>query len=200
MTKNWGVVRLYRIRVVVGESDRDFRARLKETLRHAGYMVIGETQDSRSLLQLVFQTTPELVILEYRLPGSEGMDVAGIIEEHHVAPVLLTADLHQYNVAELVRLPGIYGVLSRPLQEEMVVPAVETALASFERIVRLEKEVTSLRKTLEERKLTERAKGLLMERKGMTERQAHKYLQKLSMDRCIPISRLAREIIRTLEK
>lgn len=191
---------MYRTRIVVAESDRDFRARLKEILRHAGYMVIGETQDGRSLLQIVFQTTPELVILEYRLPGSEGIDVAGIIEEHHVAPVLLTADLHQQNVAELVRSPGVYGVLPRPLQEEMVVPTIEMALASFERTMRLEKEIRGLRKTLEERKLTERAKGLLMERKGMTERQAYKYLQKMSMNRCVPLARVALEIIMALEK
>ncbi|RKO66029.1 ANTAR domain-containing response regulator [Desulfofundulus salinus] len=191
---------MYRTRIVVAESDRDFRARLKEILRHAGYMVIGETQDGRSLLQMVFQTTPELVILEYRLPGSEGIDVAGIIEEHHVAPVVLTADLHQQNVAELVRSPGVYGVLPRPLQEEMVVPTIEMAMASFERTMRLEKEIRGLRKTLEERKLTERAKGLLMERKGMTERQAYKYLQKMSMNRCVPLARVAREIIMALEK
>ncbi|SHJ47054.1 ANTAR domain-containing response regulator [Desulfofundulus thermosubterraneus] len=191
---------MYRTRIVVAESDRDFRVRLKEILRHAGYMVIGETQDGRSLLQIVFQTTPELVILEYRLPGSEGIDVAGIIEEHHVAPVVLTADLHQQNVAELVRSPGVYGVLPRPLQEEMVVPTIEMALASFERTMRLEKEIRGLRKALEERKLTERAKGLLMERKGMTERQAYKYLQKLSMNRCVPLARVAREVIMALEK
>ncbi|NHM26178.1 ANTAR domain-containing protein [Desulfofundulus sp. TPOSR] len=191
---------MYRTRIVVAESDRDFRARLKEILRHAGYMVIGETQDGRSLLQMVFQTTPELVILEYRLPGSEGIDVAGIIEEHHVAPVVLTADLHQQNVAELVRSPGVYGVLPRPLQEEMVVPTIEMAMASFERTMRLEKEIRGLRKTLEERKLTERAKGLLMERKGMTERQAYKYLQKMSMNRCVPLARVAREVIMALEK
>ncbi|AEG14143.1 response regulator receiver and ANTAR domain protein [Desulfofundulus kuznetsovii DSM 6115] len=191
---------MYRTRIVVAESDRDFRARLKEILRHAGYMVIGETQDGRSLLQMVFQTTPELVILEYRLPGSEGIDVAGIIEEHHVAPVVLTADLHQQNVAELVRSPGVYGVLPRPLQEEMVVPTIEMAMSSFERTMRLEKEIRGLRKTLEERKLTERAKGLLMERKGMTERQAYKYLQKMSMNRCVPLARVAREIIMALEK
>ncbi|MGB9804553.1 ANTAR domain-containing response regulator [Desulfofundulus sp.] len=191
---------MYRTRIVIAESDRDFRFRLKEVLRHAGYMVIGEAQDGRSLLQMVFQTTPELVILEYRLPGTEGMDVAGIIEEHHVAPVVLTADIQQQDVAELVRSPGVYGVLPRPLQEEMVVPVVEVALASFERAMRLEKEIDSLRKALEERKITERAKGLLMEKKGMTERQAYKYLQKISMDRCVPLARVAREIIRVLEK
>ncbi len=191
---------MYRTRIIVADSDKDFRSRLKEILRHAGYMVIGETQDGRSLLQMVFQTTPELVILEYRLPGSEGIDVAGIIEEHHVAPVVLTADIHQQNVAELVRSPGVYGVLPRPLQEEMVVPTIEMALASFERNMRLEKEISGLRRTLEERKLTERAKGLLMERKGMTERQAYKYLQKMSMDRCVPLARVAREIIMALEK
>lgn len=191
---------MFRTRIIIAHSDKDFSRRLKEILRHAGYMVVGETQDGRSLLQMVFQTTPDLVVLEDLLPGSEGMDVAGIIEEQRVAPVVLVANVQQQNLAELARSPGVYGVLPRPLQEEKVVPTIEMALAAFERVMRLEKEVGTLRKALEERKLVERAKGLLIKRKGLREREAYKYLQKMSMDRCLSIVRVAREVICLLEK
>lgn len=186
---------MYRARVVVGESDRSFKDQLKDILRRAGYVVIGEAGNGRLLLQVVFQTSPDLVIMEHQLPGSEGMGLAGIIEEHRVAPVVLTADLQQANVAELVRSPGVYGVLPRPIQEEIVVPVIELALVFFERAVLLEKEVSLLRRTLEERKLVEKAKGLLMEKLGMKEREAYRYLQKKSMDRCVPLVKVAREVV-----
>lgn len=191
---------MYRARVVVGESDRFFKERLKDVLRRAGYTVIGEAGNGRLLLQVVFQTSPDLVIMEHQLPGSEGMGLAGIIEEHRVAPVVLTADLQQASVAELVRSPGVYGVLPRPLQEEMVVPVIELALAFFERAVLLEKEIGALRRTLEERKLVEKAKGLLMERLGLKEREAYRYLQKKSMDRCLPLAKVAREVLEELKE
>lgn len=191
---------MYKARVVVGESDRSFKDQLKDVLRRAGYVVIGEAGSGRLLLQVVLQTSPDLVIMEHQLPGSEGMGLAGIIEEHRVAPVVLTADLQQANVAELVRSPGVYGVLPRPLQEDMVVPVIELALALFERVVQLEKEVSALRRSLEERKLVEKAKGLLMEKLGMTEREAYRYLQKKSMDHCVPLVKVAREVMKAFKE
>ncbi|HHW43580.1 ANTAR domain-containing protein [Desulfofundulus thermobenzoicus] len=191
---------MFRTRIIIAHSDKDFTRRLKEILRHAGYMVVGDAGDGRVLLQMVFQTTPDLVIMEDQLPGGEGISVPGIIEEHRVAPVVLTTGALHYNPAELVRVPGVYGILPGPLLEEMVVPTIEMALALFERVMRLEKEIGALRRTLEERKLVERAKGLLMEKKGLGEREAYKYLQKLSMDRCLSMARVARELIGRLEK
>jgi len=187
-----------RTRVIIAGADRGFRVALKEVLRHAGYVVAGETGDGRSLLQQVFQHEPELVVMEESLPGCEGMDVAGVIEEHRVAPVVLVVRAGRRSIPELLRSPGIYGVLTRPLEEEMVVPVLEAALVSFNRIVALEKKLAELHRTLETRKMVERAKGLLMEKYAMGESEAYRYLQKLSMDRCQSLARVAKEVVDSL--
>lgn len=186
-------------RVVIADSDLSFRRKLKDILNHAGYLVIGEPARGKETLQMVFQMEPDLVVLESRLPGSEGIDVAGIIGEHMVAPVVLTVEGRQQDLGELVRKTGVYGILAKPLQEMSVLPVLETAVVCFEQVVKLQKQVNELRKKLQARRLVEQAKGLLMENKGLTEQQAYKYLQRLSMDQCLPITKVARQVVLSLQ-
>lgn len=187
-------------RVVIADSDLNFRRQLKDILRHAGCTLIREAGEGKSALQIVFQTEPDLVILEDRIPGSEGIDIAEIIGEHRVAPVVLAVEpTRGQNLEELARKNGVYGLLIKPLRETNILPVLEAALANFERVTRMQKEVQDLRKQLETRKLVEQAKGLLMEKKGFSEQEAYKYLQKISMDRCLPLARVARQVILTLK-
>ncbi|HAP93711.1 MAG TPA: response regulator [Desulfotomaculum sp.] len=190
---------MFGTRVVVADSDLSFRRKLKDILNHAGYLVTGEPARGKETLQMVFQIEPDLVVLESRLPGSEGIDVAGIIGEHMVAPVVLTVDGRRQDLGELVRKTGVYGILAKPLQEMSVLPVLETAIVCFEQVVKLQKQVNELRKKLEARRLVEQAKGLLMESKGLTEQQAYKYLQRLSMDQCLPIAKVARQVVLSLQ-
>lgn len=191
---------MYGTRIIIADGDAAFRKKLKESLRHAGYMPIGEAGDAHSALQVVFQAEPDLVVLEHRLPGSEMHDVPSIILEHRVAPMVLTITYNQQEIIDFARIPGVYGVLLKPLQEPNLQPVVETALANFERVVKLEKEIKELRKNLEARKLLERAKGLLMEKKGMTEQEAHKFIQKMSMAKCVSVNKIAKSVILSLQR
>ncbi|MEW6275084.1 MAG: ANTAR domain-containing protein [Bacillota bacterium] len=185
-------------RVVIADSDANFRRKLKDFLRHAGYTLIREAAEGKSALQIVFQTEPDIVILEDKIPGSEGMDIAEIIGEHQVAPVVLAVEINPLAMEDLARKTGVYGILAKPLQETNILPVLEMAMANFERVTRLQKEVKDLRKQLETRKVVEQAKGLLMEKRGFSEQEAYKYLQKISMDRCVPMAKVARQVILAL--
>lgn len=186
-------------RVVIAHSDANFRRKIKDILRHAGYTLVREAGEGKSALQIVFQTEPDLVILEDKIPGSEGMDIAEIIGEHQVAPVVLVVEINQRSTEEFARKTGVYGLLTKPLPETNLLPVLETALVNFERVARLQKEVKNLRKQLETRKLVEQAKGLLIEKRGFSEPEAYKYLQKISMDRCLSMAKVARQIVLALK-
>jgi len=187
-------------RVVIADSDLNFRRQLKDILRHAGCTLIREVGEGKSALQIVFQTEPDLVILEDRIPGSEGIDLAEIIGEHRVAPVVLAVEpTRQQNLEELARKNGVYGLLIKPLLETNILPVLEVALANFERVTRMQKEVKDLRKQLETRKLVEQAKGLLVEKRGFSEPEAYKYLQKISMNHSLPMAKVARQVILALK-
>jgi len=186
--------------VFISESDLNFRRRLKDILIHSGYLIIGESSSGKHTLQMVFQLDPNLIIIEHRLSGSEDVDVAEIIGEQMVAPVVLTVDALHQDVDELVRKTGVYGVLNRTLLEVNILPVLETAMAGFERVTNLQKQVVELRKRLQERRLVEQAKGLLMETRGFTEEQAYRFMRHLSMDSCLPIVKVARSIVAAAQR
>lgn len=191
---------MYEIRVIIADSDKAFGHRLRNILRHVGYMPVAEVGNARELLQVAFQEEPDLIILEDKLPGGEGMGITAIIEEHRLAPVVLTISQYQLpEINELAHMPGVYGIIVKPLQDETVPPVLEVALSNFQRFVCLEKEAEELRKSLKARRLVERAKGMLMEKKGLREGDAYKYLQKLSMNTCLPMDVVARKVISKIE-
>lgn len=190
---------MFGTRVVIADADAENRQKLKEMLTHAGYMVAGVVEDGRSALKVIFQTEPDVVVMDARLPGAEGLEIARIIEEHRAAPVILLTTAHEQELVEAATT-WIFGYLIKPVEEKQLFMAIEIAIASYKKIVKLEEENKKLRQTLEERKLVEKAKGLLMETKSMSERDAYKYMQKKSMDNCVPLARVARQIITSFKK
>jgi len=191
---------MFGARVVIADADTSYRKKLKEILNQAGYLVVGEVGEGRSALKVIFQTEPDVVIMDAMLPGLEGLDVVRIIEEHRVAPVILLAYPHEWEVLEKDKFSWVFAFLVKPVSELLLFPAIEIAVANFRKLVRLEEENKRLRQALEERKLVEKAKGLVMEARGLNEKEAYKFLQKLSMDNCMPIARVARRIIARYDK
>ncbi|MCL6634784.1 MAG: ANTAR domain-containing protein [Peptococcaceae bacterium] len=191
---------MFGARIVIADADAGFRKKLKEMLVHAGYLVTGEVGDGRSALKVIFQTEPDLVIMDPKLPGAEGLEIVRIIEEQRVAPVILLTAFHEQELLEEAKDSWIFAYLVKPVGGAQLFPAIEIAIASFRKFIRLEEENRRLRRTLEERKLVEKAKGLVMEARGLNEREAYKYLQKLSMDSCVPMAKVARQIIARFNK
>ena len=191
---------MYGTRIVIADADRIFLKKLKEKLLHVGYLVVGEVYDAKSALQVIFQTEPDLIIMDANIPGCEGLEIARIIEEHRVAPVLILTAYSQRELIEEAKHSWVFGYLLKPINQENLFPAIEIAIANFKRFLKLESENKELKKLLEERKLVDKAKGLLMDKKGLTEKEAHKYIQRVSMDKGIAVSRVARKIISLLQE
>jgi len=186
---------MFGARIVIADADVNFRKKLKEILNLAGYLVVGEVSEGRSALKVVFQTDPDLVIMDTMLPGAEGLGIIRIIEEHRVAPVILLAGSRGQDILEEAKASWIFAFLVKPVNEAHLLPTIEIAIANFRKFIKLEEENKKLKQALEERKLVEKAKGLVMEARALSEKEAYKYLQKLSMDNCLPIARVARKII-----
>ncbi|MCG9966732.1 ANTAR domain-containing protein [Pelotomaculum terephthalicicum JT] len=191
---------MFGARIVIADADVNSRKKLKEILILAGYLVVGEVSEGRSALKVVFQTDPDLVIMDTMLPGAAGLDIIRIIEEHRVAPVILLADSRGRDMLEEVKDSWIFAFLVKPVSDAQLVPAIEIAIANFRKFIKLEEENKGLKQALEERKLVEKAKGLLMEARALSEKEAYKYLQRLSMDNCVPIVRVAKKVIKLYSK
>jgi response regulator NasT len=189
-------------RVVIAEDEAIIRLDLKEILEVEGYEVVGETGRGDEAVELVARLQPEVAILDVKMPGIDGIEAARrITAEHNVAVLILTA-FSQRNLIEDARDAGVVAYLVKPFQRGELVPAIEVALARFEeyRAIeqehdRLSKEVATLEDKLETRRTVDRAKGVLMDSHGMSEKEAFSFIQRAAMDRRSAMRDIAQAVI-----
>lgn len=191
---------MYGLRIVLADADPVFRKTIKDKLVKAGYLVVGEAGDGRAAVRLAFNTQPDLVILDLALPGQDSLESAKVIEEHRLAPVLLLASYDRLDFLEDALREWIFAYLTKPVDALQLFATIEITVATFRRIIKLEQENKKLKEALETRKLVDKAKGLLAEVHGMTEQESYKFLQKVCMDKCLPMKHVVRQVIKKMEK
>jgi response regulator NasT len=184
-----------RWRIAVIDDHVPSRALVTSTLVAAGGAVVAEADTAAAGLALVEGLRPDAVVLAVGLPDRDGVDVAALIMERApCAIVLLTSRAHG-PVVERARLAGAMAYLVKPVRPEELAPAIELAIARFGEWHRASHEAAALRRALADRKLIERAKGVLMRRLGLGEHEAFRMLQKTAMDRRTSMADLAAALV-----
>jgi len=186
-----------RTRVVIADDESIIRMDLREMLTNLGYLVVGEVGDARSAVNLARELRPDIVILDIKFEGDDfdGIDAARALTEGKIAPVLLLTAYSQKELVIRAREAGVVGYLVKPFRETDLVPAIEVALARFKEFKAMEKQVGDLELTLETRKYVDRAKGILMDTESLTEAEAFRRIQKMSMNRRKTMKEVAEAII-----
>ena len=186
-----------RTRIIIADDESIIRMDLREMLSHLGYLVVGEVGDGRSAVNLARELKPDLVIMDIRFEGDDfdGVDAAKILTEERIAPVLLLTAYSQRDLVERAKDAGVTGYIVKPFRESDLAAAIEVALARFSELKDLEREVGDLKLALETRKLVDRAKGILMDVQGLTEAEAFRKIQKMSMNTRKPMKEVAEAIV-----
>lgn len=182
-------------RVVIADDESIIRMDLKEMLTNLGYLVVGEAGDGMSAVHMARELRPDLVVMDIKMPGLDGLSAAKILTEEELSPVLLLTAYSQRELIEAAREAGVVAYLVKPFREAELVPAIEIALARFREFQQLHKEVQDLKDALETRKLVERAKGLLMQTQGLREDEAFRKIQQISMNTRKPMREVASAIL-----
>jgi len=182
-------------RVIIVDSDETWLRSLKTLLGKLGYLVVGAASDGPSALKLVRSRHPDLLIIQDNLPGFSGLEVARIVYEDKLAPVIVTTDYMHQDLIDRSREARAFAALVKPIEENVLLPAIELALGDYQEMFRLEKQLKELRDTLETRKLVEKAKGILMKSMGLSEEEAFKRIQKQSMNKRITMRAVAEAVI-----
>lgn len=155
----------------------------------------GEGSSVADARALVESYRPDVVILAVGLPDGDGVDAAGEIMARAPCPIILLTSHTDAAVIERARASGVMAFLVKPLRPEELGPALDLAVARFREFDALRRENEDLRQAIESRKLIERAKGLLMEREGLSESEAFRRIQKASMDHRKPMAEVAQAIL-----
>ncbi|HEX9314986.1 MAG: response regulator [Actinobacteria bacterium] len=182
-------------RIVIAEDEAIIRMDLREMLEEEGYEVVGEAADGDEVMRLAEQLRPDLVILDIVMPETDGLTAAEHIVEQELAAVLiLTAFSHRDKVARATRA-GVMAYLVKPFDKADLVPAIEVAVQRWNEARVLANESKNLTERLETRKLVERAKGVLRDRHGLSEEDAFRLIQRISMERGMPMRKVSERLL-----
>jgi AmiR/NasT family two-component response regulator len=186
-------------RVVIAEDEALIRLDLKEMLEEEGYVVAGEAADGEAAVKLAESLRPNLVIMDIKMPGLDGISAAERITADHVAPVVILTAFSQRDLVLRAKDAGAMAFLVKPFTKAELIPAIEIAVSRFSEVAALESEVANLKDRLEVRKLLDRAKGLIQAERGVTEAEAFRWIQKSSMDRRMTMRAVAEEVLQAAQ-
>jgi len=186
---------LERTRIIVADDESLIRQDLREMLTNLDYLVVGEVGDGRSAVNLARELRPDVVIMDIKMPDMDGIEAAAVLTKERIAPVVLLTAYSQRELVERAKEAGVAGYIVKPFHDSDLAPAIEVALARFREFRAMEKEVGDLKQALETRKFVDRAKGILMDTQGLTEADAFRKIQKMSMNTRKPMKEVAEAII-----
>ncbi|HKT38333.1 MAG TPA: response regulator [Ktedonobacterales bacterium] len=169
-------------RIVIAEDKTVIRMDLKEELQRQGYLVVGEAGDGQSAVNLTRELRPQLVVMDIRMPEMDGITAAEILTKEKLAPVLLLTAFSDEELIERARNAGVVHYVTKPWRQSDLKPAIEIALSRFQEYRAMETRVKDLEDLLATRKVVEKAKGVLMQKHGISEQEAFRRIQKASMN------------------
>lgn len=189
-----------KLRVLIADDEALIRLDVREMLTEAGHTVVAEAKNGDDAIKFVRELKPDFVIMDVKMPGSDGINASKVIVDEQLAPVLLLTAYSQNDIVSKANDAGVLAYLVKPVREEQLFPAMEIAYSRFKDIRALGLELESLKSSLATRKLLDRAKGILMDAHGFTEAEAYRKMQQYSMNQRITIKELAEAIISSANK
>ncbi|MDQ3916272.1 MAG: response regulator [Actinomycetota bacterium] len=182
-------------RVLIAEDEAIIRLDLKEMLEEEGLAVVGEAADGEAAVRMARDVAPDLVIMDIKMPGMDGLAAAEKIVEDDLAAVLILTAFSQRDLVQRAADAGAMGYLVKPFQKSDLLPAIEVAIARHAELAAVKKESAELSERLETRKILDRAKGRLMDTGGMTEADAFRHIQRKAMQERRSMKAVAEEIL-----
>lgn len=183
------------LRVLIADDETLHNLALTSQLETLGHEVIATATNGREAVELARQTQPDIAFLDIRMPQMSGPEAAHEISQQHPIPmIILSAYSDSRTVEEAIKAP-VFHYLVKPVDPDDLAPAIAVARARFDEWLDARRQRDMLELKLEERKIVERAKGLLMESRGLSERDAYRFLQKTSQDKNTPMVDLAKKIL-----
>ena len=187
------------MRILIAEDETIIRLDLRSLLESAGFEVCAEAKDGLEAVELARSEQPDLAVLDVKMPRIDGIEAARrILDERPIPIVMLTAYGQDELVARAVEA-GVFGYLVKPFRESDLLPAIKTARARHAELAALREEAESLAEALAARKSIERAKGLLMAKENLSEKDAFVRLRKASQVSGRPLRVIAEAVIATFD-
>ena len=187
---------MVKAKIMLVDDESVVRIDMREMLLLEGYDVVAEASNGETAIEQALLHRPDLIIMDVKMPKMDGLTASRIIYQKTHIPILVLTAYNQSQLIDDAKAAGIISYLVKPVTESDLVPAIEMALAQAERLKRLADEMDKLESQLKERKFVERAKGMLMDREGLSESQAYQRIRRQAMNQQTTVAAIAAIIVR----
>ncbi|USG65537.1 response regulator [Brevibacillus ruminantium] len=182
-------------KILLVDDEPIIRMDLREMLEGEGYLVVAEAKNGEEAVAQAHRHKPDLIIMDVKMPVLNGIKATNIIRSFSDCSILLLTAYSQRELVRDARKAGVTAYLVKPVSEEDLIPAVEIALSQKEKVAALKKDIHEIKQKMEDRKTIEKAKGLIMNHHALEEEVAYKWMQRISMQRRMPLVKLAEDIL-----
>jgi response regulator NasT len=183
------------LRVAIADDERDMREYLEEALPRLGHQVVAAAQTGKQLVEQCRAKAPDLVITDIKMPDMDGIESSIAVNKEKQTPVILISAHDDAELLTRAAADHIMGYLVKPIKESDLKTAISLAMTRFEHFMALAREAASLRQALEDRKVIERAKGAVMKRLRVDEKEAFRHLQKFASDRNLKLKEVSQTVL-----
>lgn len=186
-----------KVTVAVADDEPIILIDLEEMLDHLGYEVVGTAADGFEIIEICREKKPDVVLLDVEMPLVDGFAAAScIMEEKIVETVVMVTAYSSKEFITQAKEVGAAGYIVKPVDERIIVPTIEIAQARRRDIIKLQKEIVKTKEYIEDRKIIEKAKGLLMQKKSLSENDAYELIRRISKDKCMSMRRVSEIFLR----
>ena len=180
--------------LLVNDTDRPM-AQLHAALEEAGYLVIAEAQGAAELLQLVESQAPDIIIIDTESPSRDTLEQLALMGHAAPRPVVMFAEQGELSAIQAAVSAGVTAYVVDQVVAKRLAPIIDMARVKFEEDARLKQRLVQMEQQLADRKLIERAKGILMERRQLSESEAYELLRSQAMQSGLKLAELSRQLI-----
>ena len=183
------------LRVMIVDDSEERSLYLRLMLEQVGYTVVAEVFEPSRIYEAVKTRTPDIIIIDTESPSRDTLEHIAVLSETAPRPIVMfSADRGSETIREAVQA-GVSAYIVDGLTAERVQPIIEVAIARFESFQAVKSELAQVKTKLSERKLVEKAKGVLMKARSIDEDAAYGALRKMAMERNLTIGEVSRQLL-----
>ena len=182
--------------ILICDDEPLIRMTLKGMLADLGFDEILECGDGAKAVEMALGCFPDMAILDVAMPGMDGITAATEIRKKLKIPIMLLTSACDSATVKRASASGTAAYLTKPLRQQDLLPAIEIALQHVDEVETLKEKIDDLRELIENRKIIEKAKGLLMEKNRIPEAEAYRIMQKTAMDKRKTLLQVANAILK----
>jgi len=185
--------------ILVAEDEHLVAETLRAELEKLGYQVMGPVPNGQAAIEHARESRPNMALLDIRMPGVDGIEAARHLYEEFDVPVVILSAYSEQRDLEQLQAAGVFGYLLKPVSSDCLRVTLNVAWSRYLEVKKLSGKVKNLEDKLENRKIIERAKGILQQSLGVTEAEAMRRLQRQSRDARRPMVELAKALVDSQE-